>query len=58
MNDKDILDKLQELSNKWQWAHREAHDICKEAIYEIRLLRELRRIRHEYGSQRFSEGAD
>jgi len=58
MNDQDILDKLQNLANKWTWAHREAHDVCKEAMYEIRLLRELRRVRNEYGPQGFSEGAD
>lgn len=37
----DILDRLQELANKWQWAQPEVRDVCRDAIYEIRLLRQL-----------------
>jgi hypothetical protein len=58
MNNTDILDRLQELANKWQWAQPEVRDVCKDAMYEIRLLREPKGTKHEYGSQGFSEGAD
>lgn len=54
----DILDRLQALANKWQWAQPEVKDVCKDAIYEIRLLRNLKETKDEYGSQGFSCGAD
>ena len=54
----DILDRLQAVANKWQWAQPEVKDVCKDAIYEIRLLRNLKETKDEYGSQGFSCGAD
>jgi len=54
----DILDQLNNLSNKWQWAQPEVRQVCEQAIYEIRLLRELQKVKHEYGPHGFSEGAD
>ena len=39
MND-NILDRLQNIANKWRWAQPEVRDVCKDAIYEIRMLRE------------------
>lgn len=54
----DILDQLNNLSNKWRWAQPEVRQVCEQAIYEIRLLRELKKVKHEYGPHGFSEGAD
>jgi hypothetical protein len=54
----DILDQLNNLSNKWRWAQPEVRQVCEQAIYEIRLLREIQKVKNEYGSQRLAEGAD
>jgi hypothetical protein len=53
-----IEQRLRNMANKWHDANREVFEVCRDAAEEIRVLRELKRIKHEYGSQRFSEGAD
>lgn len=35
----DIVTRLSKISEKWRWANPEVHDICKDAIFEIMLLR-------------------
>lgn len=57
MND-DILNRLNDLANKWDWAQPEVARICRDAMYEINLLREVKKVRNEHGSQRLVEGAD
>lgn len=44
MSDQDIINKLNNLYNKWNWAHREAAEVIKEAIYEIEYLRRTARL--------------
>ena len=54
----DILNKLEILANKWKYAQPDVYETCIAAIHEIHLLREIQKVKNEYGSQGFSCGAD
>jgi hypothetical protein len=46
------------MANKWHDANREVFEVCRDAAEEIRVLREIQKVKNEYGSQRLVEGAD
>jgi hypothetical protein len=53
-----IEQRLRNMANKWQDANREVFEVCRDAAEEIRVLREIQKVKNEYGSQRLVEGAD
>jgi hypothetical protein len=53
-----IEQRLRNMANKWHDANREVFEVCRDAAEEIRVLREIQKVKNEYGSQRLVEGAD
>ncbi len=40
----DILLRLNDLANKWNWANPEVAATCRDAILEIRMLRHIKEV--------------